>query len=509
MNRPLHPPENLVAAARLLVEIAGPMPVHIEMSARGPKKYYEVHRPFTERDGRLHLAGWRTKGATLRYPDGMTRALCYDADTPTDWQCLQEAARALAACGYEPLLEASPVGRGGHLWIIYGGLVVASWAQRHAAARAPQLQEISECWPGAAHKVRLPGGKYVQPGVAAWCTLADAAGTTLATDGASAARVLLDFQTAATVVPASHQELSFTLQGGEFVDMSNRQEQEAERHKHSFGKVDSRWYEKYGRSLWFQFTPGQLAALYNERHPLPEQLPLEQNGMAFSPSVEERTPSTAITKDSLAWVDFSARTRHPDGKHDGGDALELVARRNGETKANKRGTMLEAARALVREAKAALEEAAREDMPPPSWVASIMTEAGWQHYQHLREEGRQETRATATWGVTGFQSAATMIQGVQEPRASGAAQPTDSAQAVLHESDQGQDTPEGLAAEIGAKIGEPCSRCGCTLFYCLDPYQMCYRCYPRRLTDEQWQRLRALFPCTSLRLGLAGGAYNV
>src|SRR5260370_31204651 len=99
-------------AAHLLVAIAGPTPVHIEMSARGPKKYYDVHRPFDERDGRLHLSGWKTKGALLYYPDGMTRALCYDADTLTDWQRLHEAARALAACGDAPLLEASPHGRG-------------------------------------------------------------------------------------------------------------------------------------------------------------------------------------------------------------------------------------------------------------------------------------------------------------------------------------------------------------------------------------------------------------
>ena len=502
-----HTDKALAAAARLLVAIAGPLPVHVEMSARGPKKYYDVHRPFTERDAHLHLLGWKTKGATLSYPAGMTHALCYDADTPTDWQRLQEAARALAACGYAPLLEVSPVGRGGHLWIIYSDLVVASFAQRSVVARAVQLQEIGECWPGVSHKVRLPGGKYVQPGVAAWCTLTDAEGTVLATDGASAARVLLDFQTPATVVPASPVAMSLALQGGERVDMPNQQEQEAERHKRSLGQVDSRWYEKYGRSLWFQFTPGQLAALYNERHPLPELLPLEQKGMAFSPSVEERTPSTAITKDGLAWVDFSARSRQPDGKHDGGDALELVARRNGETKTHKRGTMQEAARDLVREAKAGLEEAARAGMPPPSWVASIMTEAGWQHYQWLREEGRQEALATATWGVTGFQ-AATTVQGGQEPRASRAAQPTDSAQAVLHESDQGQDASEGLAVEIGAEIGEPCGRCGCTLYYHLAPYQMCYRCYPRRLTDEQWQRLRALFPCKATRLVFAGGVHD-
>jgi len=481
MNRPLHPPDDLVAAARLLVAIAGPLPVHIEMSARGPKKYYEVHRPFDERDGRLHLAGWRTKGAALCYPDGMTRALCYDADTLTDWERLQEAARVLAGCGYVPLLEASPAGRGGHLWIIYSGLVEASWAQRQAVARAPQLQEISECWPGTAHKVRLPGGKYMQPGFAAWCTLADAEGTLLATDGQRAARVLLDFQTPATVVPASPVAMSLALQGGERVDMPNRQEQEAGRRGRSFGQVDSRWYEQYGRSLWFQFTPGQLASLYNERHPLSELLPLEQNGMAFSPSVEERTPSTAITKDGLGWVDFSARSRHPDGKHDGGDTLELVARRNGETKTHKRGTMQQAASALVREAKAALEEAAREGRAPPSWVASIMTEAGWQHYHRLHDEGRRRDQATA----------------LSSRRETGVDHVTVTSEAPLQLTEQRHDSPEALAAELGAEIGEPCQCCGCTLSYQSGSYRLCHWCYPRparfgRLSDEQRARLRAL-----------------
>src|SRR5260221_833159 len=150
--------------------------------------------------------------------------------------------------------------------------------------------------------------------------------------------------------------------------------------------------------------------------------------MAFSPSVEERTPSTAITKDGLGRVDFSARSRHPDGKHDGGDTLELVARRNGETKTHKRGTMQQAASALVREAKAALEEAARAGIEPPSWVASIMTRAGWQHYRWLREEGQREAQATAARGVTGFQAVITG-HGGQESRSSWAAQPTDSPQA--------------------------------------------------------------------------------
>ncbi len=132
------------AAVALLVEIAGPEPVHIEMSARGPKKYYDVHRPLTERDARAHLAGRSTRGATLRYPGGMTRALCYDADTPDDWLRLVEAAWRLAECGYRPLLEASPAqddkhAGGGHLWILYTTLVRATWAHRHAVQIAPRL----------------------------------------------------------------------------------------------------------------------------------------------------------------------------------------------------------------------------------------------------------------------------------------------------------------------------------------------------------------------------------
>jgi hypothetical protein len=82
----------------------------------------------------------------------------------------------------------------------------------------------------------------------------------------------------------------------------------------AMGAVDRLWHEKYsGSALWFHFTPAQLAVLYNERHMLAEMLPIESNGMAFSPSVQERTPSTAITGNGLAWVDFSARVSQADG----------------------------------------------------------------------------------------------------------------------------------------------------------------------------------------------------
>jgi hypothetical protein len=494
---------NLLAdAARLLVDIAGPESVHIEMSARGPNKYYGVHRAFDERDGRAHLLGWRTKGATLKHPGGMTRALCYDADTLRDWQLLQDEALVLAEIGYIPLLEVSPVGRGGHLWIIYTGLVCAARARRNVVELAPRLGEIAESWPGVGSrtsKVRLPGGKYVRPGFCQWCTLSDALGTALATDGQSAARVLLDYQTSVRVVPNSPVEAEAEGQCDILASVSNQQETIVQRSKPQLntGEVDSHWHEKYNRFLWFQFTPAQLATHYNERHLLQDMVHLEQNGMAFSPSVEERTPSTAISQDGQAWVDFSAQSRQPDGKCDGGDALELAARRNGESRAAKSSTLREAARTLVLEARDALEGAATAGEDIPSWVAQIMTEAGWQHYRSLCAEST--SAQTTSRGVTGFQPRGMATQTIQEPITQEVTHQTATEPHTSYKRNQKLDSLEALAAEIRALIGEPCSRCSCSLFYQSGPYQMCHLCYPRpakfgRLTDEQWQRLQTLFP---------------
>jgi hypothetical protein len=497
MSKPIYRTEWLVSAAKLLVDIAGPDPVHIEMSTRGPKKYYDVHRPFNERDAHAHLLGYRTKGATLRYPGGKTRALCYDADTPDDWQRLLEAARIVAAHGYLPLLEASPVGRGGHCWIIFTDLVRADAAQRHLLSLAPILQPIFEYWPRSELKVRLPAGKYVKPGLAAWCTLAGAHGAFLSTDGPRAAHALLTHQSSVELVPEAFLKYDAVGQGAEIVGRPYGQgTQMQSRGRASRGQVDTRWQQKYqGSMMWFQFTPRQLAALYNEQHPLSELLLLERNGMAFSPSVQERTPSTAITKDGQSWVDFSARSLQPDGKHDGGDALELTARRNGEPRAAKSATLREAARTLVSEARDALECAARAGEEPPAWVAEILTEAGWQRYHSLRAEGVR----TTSGGVAGFTQVVMTTQRAQEQSTRGIEQPTTATQVSSHENSQEQDTPEALAVDINAQIGESCSRCGCTLFYQSGSYRMCHLCYPRpakfgSLTDEQWQRLQTLFP---------------
>jgi hypothetical protein len=264
----------MTAAARLLVEIAGPEPVHIEMSDRGPKKYYDVHRALSERDARAHLTGCKTKGACLRHPGGMTRALCYDADNEQDWQTLQTAARFLTSGDLCPLLEPSPVQDdehtgGGHLWIIFTDLVKASWAYQRALQYAPMLREINESWPSPRnHKVRLPGGKYVKPGFAQWCSLSDAHGKLLATDGPSAARALLDAQTPADIVPEYPEPEDVGQRPGSGNDHQAHicsAQTGTERCNEKQAGVDQRWHHTYSHHLWFHFTPAQLAAWYNPR----------------------------------------------------------------------------------------------------------------------------------------------------------------------------------------------------------------------------------------------------
>lgn len=138
----------------------------------------------------------------LRRLDGMTRALCYDADTDDDWYTLREAAHLLASAGYVPLLEDSPAGRGGHLWIIYTNLVDTYCAHRHVRELAPTLQNIKESWPGPGnHKVGLPGGCYVKPGFSQQCKLYDAIGGQIADNRQDAARALLSMKTPETIVP--------------------------------------------------------------------------------------------------------------------------------------------------------------------------------------------------------------------------------------------------------------------------------------------------------------------
>ncbi len=396
--------ETLASAAHVLVEIAGPATQHIEMSRSGPKKYYSVARPLTLEDARLHLRGVKTKGALCRRPDGQTRALAYDADDMHAWQQLQAAARTLAQEGYVPLLEPSPAGRGGHLWIIFAALVHASAAQQQVQQIAPALAQIAEYWPGPHdvpgwNRIRLPGGRYVSPEVAVWCKLYDATGQELSRDGAGAARVLLTMQTDASLVPSIP---SVERPAGETPQVITLRDPVAPRDGVSsvtpiatpraklqqFMPPVSTGPTQAERFFWFRYRPEQLAAWFNARHTLDELHPREQSGMAFSPSVSERTPSTGYheTPEGERWTDFSVRARRADGNPDGGDALELYVRLQGGEKA---AVLRELGREMIREARTELEAAARSRRQPPTWVSAMMTPAGWDHYQQIAQAHRQ------------------------------------------------------------------------------------------------------------------------
>ena len=151
-------------------------------------------------------------------------------------------------------------------------------------------------------------------------------------------------------------------------------------------------------------------------------------------------------------MDFSARSIQPDGKHDGGDALELAARRNGESKAAKSNTLREAARMLVREARTALEGAARTGEEPPAWVAQIMTEAGWQRYHFLKMEIAREVAGTATRGVVGYTSVGMSTHTTQEPIMREVTQQTITPQHISHERHRELNSLEVLAADIKRRL---------------------------------------------------------
>ncbi len=392
----------LEQAARLLLEIAGPADEHIEMSAVGPGKYYTVHRPVSLNDCLKHLRGIKTRGAQLRHPEGMTRALAFDSDTTRvypGWWWMTGAAQQLAEAGYHVLLEPSPAGRGGHFWIVFDSLVAVRAARHHVCELAPILADVREYWPGPAralkwNKVRLPGGRYVSPERSAWCKLYDAQGQLLASNGLAAARVLLHYQTSASIVPsleADDQEQE--MHPDTEASRSTRAERPlSQARMPELRASDSQQQQKYGeasRFLWFRYSPAQVADWYNARHTVDDLLDFDRTGMANAEALgrPERTPSVGSTRDREHWADFGATAREDDGRPTGGDVLELLVRTSGRSKGQ---ILRELGREMVAEARSELESAAAHQVDPPAWVQAIMSEAGWNHYRRLRNEHQRK-----------------------------------------------------------------------------------------------------------------------
>ncbi len=414
---------DLHAAAELLLSLAGDADVHIEMSRTGEKKYYTVNRRLKLEDLLDHLRGGQARGALCSYADGRTRGLCWDVDDQDGWELLQGAARALVGMGYFVILEKSPAGRGGHLWIIYTDLVDVIAARRHVYEIAPELQDLEEYWPGPQdaaswNRVRLPGGRYVRRGqyveisVNAWCEISSANDGESYKDGVSAAALLLSHQTPAGIVPTivestleyvpdpecalagagglSQQiEPSCILRHGDDEDDAAAIAGESER---ALPVVDACWTANYGEvqitNLWFAILEEYSAAWFNDRHSLEEIRPRERNGMAFSPNGNERSASTGYytTPDGERYTDFSMNGRLPDGRHDSGDALQLAMKVWNRSKSK---ILAETTREINDQARVELETAARKGELPPSWVCELTTPAGWRRYDQLRASTSQ------------------------------------------------------------------------------------------------------------------------
>ena len=404
--------DTLRAAAHLLLEIAGDANEHVRMTRGGRAKYYTVFQPLElDVDAALvthlapadlarlrasttigHLLGVTTLGAALWRADAYTRALCFDVDDRAGWRLLILAARRLAQAGYLPLLEESPAGRGGHLWLIYSEPVESYAALHQVRALAPDLAGLAEWWPrpGAqlsGNKVRLPGGRYTVPNLSRWCRLYDIHGVVLAENGTSAAPVLLSMQTPAALVPTLDEEACVELvqQLTPAPAVPARPEREAYTTAPLTGP-DAHWQGKYGasdegRKLWFAFSQDQVIARFNEKHHVRDLLATEQNGYGLAIWRGEHTASVAFFDKENAWIDFGATAQRGNGRHDGGDALELFVRLSGR---EKQDVMRDLARDLNREARNALEDAARAGQEPPGWVQQLLTESGWGYYQSMR-----------------------------------------------------------------------------------------------------------------------------
>ncbi len=196
-------------AAELLIDIAGEHTEHIKM-VPNESKYITVKGSLDLGDMRTHLRGGKTFGARLYHSNGMTRALCFDADGPEDWQRKIDAARLLKIMDFKPILEPSPIPEGyshaggGRLWIVFNSLVDAySALQNCYQYTGDLLQHSEEYWPkenDTGNRVRLPGGKYVHADFKAWCKLYDADWNELSHDGPGAAAVLLAYQTPVDII---------------------------------------------------------------------------------------------------------------------------------------------------------------------------------------------------------------------------------------------------------------------------------------------------------------------
>ncbi len=455
--------EQLRKAEILYLDIAGDTPEHIMMPGTNGKKYTTIHSPLTRGDIREHLEGKKTIGASLQHTDGTTRALCFDADTDKNWQVLKTSAHLLVANGYKPLLEQSPAGRGGHLWIIFSERVNTEAAYNEIYKVAPLLKDISEYWPARANqKVRLPAGKYVTPGITSWTSLIDATGCVLSESGTQAAAILLSHQTLATLAAPI---VSKTLTPGAVITPQSREHSHiSDQHSHSQRTTppDEEHRRKYGaHTMWVEWPSEQyLINRFNSQYSIDDLAKPERNGMVNATIIgrPERTASVGVTRDGKHFTDFGAGARNPDGTQDGGDAFEFYIRSEGKDKSD---VLRQLGQALNKEASQEILHAARVGELPPSWVMDIITDTGRNIYNRNALRHGHKTLEEHTGGLAGF-------SGLEKKREQG--------------------IPEDFIKAT------PCEQCGCALCRDMAGYTACIRCYPARGYHLYSDLVDALYP---------------
>ncbi len=234
------------------------------------------------------------------------------------------------------------------------------------------------------------------------------------------------------------------------------------------GGIDAAWQAKYGEEgthFWFAFTSAYVATWWNARHDLDELLPSEANGYGLATWRGECEGSVA--KRAGRWADFGQSARRQDGNPDTGDALELQVRL---TQTPKPEILREAAKALVAEARATLEGAARGGQPLPEWLEAILTDAGRAHYARLCS-GRSASR---------------QAQDVRVGRASTGCSQNEAPEGAMQQEQGAEQQPAAPSADVRAvmeqqhlRLGPACP-CGCQLMRELFGQWVCCRCFPTR-----------------------------
>lgn len=379
-----------VVAARMLA-VAGDLDRHIVMPATGPHKYLTVHSAVDRDLIERHLAGEITIGSELRWADGATWSVCWDADNARDWGVLLAAARGLQASGAQPVLERSPSkGKhhgGGHLWLFFPGSVEPRAARATAEKHAPELRGLREFWPRA-QSVRLPARYYRREPYAAWCPMARyGEGELDWRVGWDAADLLVSVQTPSGWVtePALVEDARATTPSGPTAPLDRRPVDAAAHRPPPAAWNDPRWLARYGvarDSLPWAITEKQAIRWFNDTYDVRELLPKEGNGYARAAWRADDTPSIGYLPGNR-WTDYGAGGRREDGRYGGGDAFEAFALLRHGIGGRDRA-LAEVVKRMIGEADRDLRRAARARSGVPSWVAEVMSPAAWRRYERLR-----------------------------------------------------------------------------------------------------------------------------